>query len=717
MQEPTPLFPPPRVARRRWPLALVVAVAACGGKTATPATSTKPTLTEGTCQIGSAGADAHADAGGAGGAAATELLTHIDCTADFLALASAPIDVSLPGARSVKVILDQANGDSLTFQNSVLYQIHYAFASKHLSGGALPLVGSLSEFNATEYYSPDRRFVLGAVTYYEGPKAWALELAPYDTASAALITKLYEKVKASAFFGPALAFHPTSEAVATAAAKLPKTVSVVTTGQLYDQIDYQPLTLATGVGRLRFVLAATPETANLSFQDIAVLDLAPNDITVVQGLITQEFQTPLSHINVLSANRHTPNMGLRNAMTNPTLRALEGKLVQLTVGSSAWSVREVSGADAEAFWTAHKPAPVVLPAIDLATTGLVDIEAVTPEPAAGAPPGALRDAIKKSVLAFGGKAAQYSILARTPDVPIKKAFAAPIYYYDQFMTQNGFYARVDALLADPAFQTDATVRAQKLTELRAAIMAAPVDGDYQTLLAAKLAADYPGQKMRFRTSTNSEDLAGFPCAGCYESHSGDPADWPSVLDALRQSYASIWLFRTFEERSYYGIDHKAVGMALLVHHNFGDEEANGVAVTANPFDASGLDPAFYVNVQAGGDAEVVHPPPGVTSDQFLIYFGEPNQPTTYLTHSNLVTTNVLTPRQVHQLGVALDAIHTRFSAAYGPAAGNDGYYAMDIEFKFDDEAAAGMPATLYVKQARPYPGRGSDVVGAGVGDN
>ena len=44
--------------------------------------------------------------------------------------------------------------------------------------------------------------------------------------------------------------------------------------------------------------------------------------------------------------------------------------------------------------------------------------------------------------------------------------------------------------------------------------------------------------------------------------------------------------------------------------------------------------------------------------------------------------------------------HDRFSAAYGPASGNTGFYAMDCEFKFEDG--------LYVKQARPYPGRGQD---------
>jgi hypothetical protein len=671
--------------------------------------NTVPQIVEGTCQL----ADGAGDAGaGDGGVTATEFLTRIDCSADFFALASQPVSASLSGARSVKVIVDQANADSLTFQNSTRYQIHYEFAQAHLSGGTLPVVGSLSEFNTTEYFSTNRRFILGAVTYYEGPKVWTLELAPYDTASATMIKKLFDKVKASSFFGPALAFHPTSDAVALEAKKLPSGVRVVTTDDLYKEIDYQPLTLATGMGRLRFVKSTEIETANLSFQDIAVLDLAPNDISVVQGLITAEFQTPLSHINVLSANRKTPNMGLRNAMTNPTLRSFEGKLVELTVGASEWTMREVDAATAEAFWAAHKPKPIVLPAMDLTVTGMHDIETVTPEPPAGT---TLREAIKKAVLAYGGKAAQYSILSRIgADVPIQKAFAIPLSYYDKFMTDNGFYTQIDALLADATFKTDATVRATKLAELRAAMIAGTVDQAFQDELKAKLAADYPGMTMRFRTSTNSEDLEGFPCAGCYESHTGDPAKWDSVLEAIKETFSSIWLFRTFEERSYYGIDHKSVGMALLVHHNFPKEEANGVAITANPFDEAGLDPAFYVNVQAGGSAEVVHPPPGVTSDQFLYYFSVPNQPITYLSHTNLVSGNVLTVKQIHDLGVALDAIHERFSPAYGPAAGNTGFYAMDIEFKFDDEADPTKPATLYIKQARPYPGRSSDVAGGGV---
>lgn len=663
----------------------------CTSATTTPDAG-RGEAVEGTCEVATT-----TDAG------TVDHLLRLGCSDDFAALASEPLDSTLPGARSVKVVLDQFQGNKVYFQNSVTYEIHYQFASTHLSGHGLPVVPALSQFNTTEYFSPDRRFILGAVTYYEGPRVWALELSPYDTASAEMIQALYQAVQAQTFFGPALAFHPTSESVAAAATSLPASVHQVTTNELYQGIEYQPLSLGAAIGRLHFVTAQALETEQLSYQDLVVLDIAPNDISVVQGMITEAFQTPLSHLNVLARNRKTPNMGLQGAMTNETLRALEGQLVELTVTSDAWTVRVATQAEAEASWAARRPEPVTLPAMDFSVTELLDIEDVAPEPTGGE---TLRQAIQKSVLAFGGKAAQYSILARTPDVPVRKAFAVPIFYYDEFMRENGFYDRVDRLLADTAFNTDAAVREQALYQLRADMLKAPVNATFQAKLKAKIDQVMPGAtKVRFRTSTNSEDLDGFPCAGCYESHTGHMDDWADVLAAIRQTFASTWLFRTFEERSYYGVDHKSVGMALLVHRNFPDEEANGVAVTANPFDPLGVDPAFYVNVQYGGDNEVVHPAAGVTSDQLLYYFSQPNQPVTYLAHSNVVSANttVLSRAQLYRLGVALSAIHQRFSAAYGPASGNTGWYAMDVEFKFDNEDDPTKAPALYIKQARPYP--------------
>jgi hypothetical protein len=642
---------------------------------------------------------------GTANVAAPEYLNRIGCRSDFDALASVPLSASIPGATSAKVVFDIRGTEKLYFQNSKLYQIHYEFASTHLSvAQGMPDVGSLPVFNQTEYSLPSRHFILGAVTYYEGPKYWALELAPYDTADAAMIERLYRAVKANAYFGDSLVVHPTSDLGEAACKNLPADIHVKSTAQIFAGIDYQPLNVSTSIGTLRFVSKEDLENAYFSFRDIVVLETIPGDISVTAGIITQDFQTPLSHINVLSMNRGTPNMGLRGAMTNEKLRALAGKPVKLVVGAESWSVTEVTQAESDAWWDAHKPKPIDLPAADLSVTDLRDIAKVTVESSDQT----MFQSITKATYAFGAKAANYSILANTPNVPIRKAFAIPIYYYMQFMQENGFDQQVKAMLADPEFQSSLPVQELRLFQLRTAMLEGKVNAQLQSLLKQKLKTEYLNEKMRFRTSTNAEDLNGFPCAGCYDSHTGDPTKWDSVLLAMKETWSGVWFYRTFREREYNGIDHLKVGMALLVHHNFDEEEANGVAVTQNIFVPSGLDPAYYVNVQWGGDSEVVRPEPGTTSDEFLFYLRSDGDTVVSISHSNQIPADagrdtVLTAKQAHKLGLALNEIHKRFDPAYGFLSGNTGWYAMDVEFKFDNEADPTKDAELFIKQARPYP--------------
>ena len=217
------------MTRPRFLFALVLSAASVATSCSSSSSDSAPTsVVEGVCKIDSGDI--------VDGTATTESLERIDCSADFRALGSEPIDASIPGARSVKVILDTADSNHQYFQNSVKYKVHYDFASTHLSGNGLPVVPSLAEFNTSQYYQPDRRFVLGAVTYYDGPQVWALEMAPYDTASVTLIETLFRSVKSHAFFGPGLKFHPTSDAIALEAAKLPKDLPVVSTDELYQGI-------------------------------------------------------------------------------------------------------------------------------------------------------------------------------------------------------------------------------------------------------------------------------------------------------------------------------------------------------------------------------------------------------------------------------------------------------------------------------------------------
>ncbi len=624
----------------------------------------------------------------------------VGCWEDFGKIASEPLDASIPGARSAKTVVDRIDGDRLYFTNSQVYPIHWDFASQLLSGNGLPFVPELGTFNGIEYTTPDRRFILGAITYYEEPDVWAYEIAPYDTADTEMIATAYRGIRDNAYFGEDLYFHPSSEAQAALSEGLDADINIITTDELFAGITYQPLNLGTTMGLLTFHTAEEVDGQYTNFREIVVLDKIPNDISIVAGIITDAFQTPLSHINVLSQNRGTPNMSLIGAWDDPELRALEGKWVELTVGPFEPTYREVTQADAEAWWEANRPEPLETVPMDLSVQEMTNTEDILQLDTMN-----LSDALHVAIPAYGGKASHFGGLSLIGDeCPVPKAFAIPVFFYNQFMEENGFWDRVEAWDTDPDFANDPAYRHEQLEQLQADMLAGTINPTTYQMVLDKLAAEYPGVRMRFRSSTNAEDLGDFTGAGLYTSNSGNPDDPAEPVDmAMKATWSSVWNPRAFEERDYYSIDHRQVGMSLLCHQSFPEEEANGVAITNNIFDTSGLEPAFYVNAQID-NWSVVLPELGVLSDSYLHYFDQPNQPITYLQHSNLVPPGqtVLTTAQSQELGVALAAIRTYFMPAYGDRA----FYAMDTEFKFDDDGVPGATPHLYMKQARPYPGWG-----------
>ncbi|MBC8073609.1 MAG: hypothetical protein IAG13_35130 [Deltaproteobacteria bacterium] len=335
--------------------------------------------------------------------------------------------------------------------------------------------------------------------------------------------------------------------------------------------------------------------------------------------------------------------------------------------------------------------------MNLAEQALVDLEDVIVDGED------LTEQIALGVVRFGAKGTNYAALLDIDEelVPIQDGFSVPFYYYRQFMQDNALDDIIFALEAEPEW-ADPVYREEQLLAFQDTIRAAPVDPAVIDMVTAKFTTKFPGlERIRFRSSTNSEDLGTFTGAGLYESRTGDIANPASVENAMRAVWASVWNPRAYEERGYYSIDHHDVGMALLTTPNFSDEEANGVALTNNIFDASGVEPAFYVNVQIG-ENEVVQPELGVLPDAYLHYFYYPGQPITYITHSSLIPVGqtVMTNAQVQELGVALDEIHKHFLPVYG----NDGeWYGMDIEFKFDDKDDPDSPPVLFIKQARPFP--------------
>jgi len=608
----------------------------------------------------------------------------LDCEAEFEAQSARPLDASLPGARTVKTLIDTLNDDAVHFQDTGRYPLHRTFASEQLGWP------SVLDFTM-QYYSPDRRFLLGAITHLEGPDVWMYEIAPYDTASIEMIERSFRDLAAAAWFGDELVFHPTSQHQEELAAGLPGDIPVVTTDELYDGIDYQPLNLGETIGQVRILTVGELEAGYVSPREIAVLDRVPNDISTVAGVVTEEFQTPLSHVNVLSQQRGTPNMGLRNARA--IFAAHAGGWVRLTVGAFEWSVEPATEEEADRWWEAHRPTPVEVPVPDLTVTTLVEID----------------DVDLGDIASVGGKAAHFGELRNIAEgVTVRDAFVVPVHFYVQFVQDNGFDAQIDAMLADERFRSDGAYRRLRLAELQAAIEVAPIDPALVAAVEARILEKFGDVRVKFRSSTNAEDLEGYSGAGLYTSKGaqvGDPAD--PVAGAMGGVWASLWNFRAFEEREWVAIDHHDVAMALLVCASYTDEAANGVAISANPFDPgpTGED-GFYVNAQAG-DASVVSPDPGVVADQIVYYHFHLGRPATYLAHSSLLPAGqtVLSREELFELGTALDAVRTHFGAFYDPPEGF-AQLPMDVEWKLTPGAAGERHVEL--KQARPWPGRGSE---------
>ncbi len=611
-------------------------------------------------------------------AAALPSRDHLTCAAEFMAQAARPLDAALPGAFTVKTIVDRQDGDRPYFLDTNAYPLHRRFAVEHLGfPPAVPFVD--------QYFTPGRRFLLGSITYYEEPDVWAYELAPYDTASVEQIATAYDRLVGDGFLRGRLRFHPTSLEQEARAATLPARIPQVTTDELWRGISYQALNLGETYARVRIVDAAELATTYVSPRELVVLDRVPDDLTVVAGTITEAHQTPLSHVNVLARQRGTPNMALADAQAR--FAAYGGRWVRLTVRAFDWEVAEVTADEADRWFADHRPPPAEIPAPDYASGALVDLD----------------DVGVADVARVGGKAANYGVLRDLAAIRVQDGVAIPVARYRDFLVQHGFDARIAAMLADPGFRGDAAIRAQQLAALRAELLAAPIDPAFLADVAARLEAEAPGIRWKFRSSTNAEDLARHTGAGLYESRAGAVGDPARPIDvAIKTVWASVWSFRAFEERDYAGIDHRQVAMAVLVVPAFTDERANGVAITANIFDpgADGED-ALYVNAQLG-EASVVSPPPGVTADQLVYYFFHPNQPATYYTHSNLIApgATVLTRAELFELGQALAAIREHFAASYPTPAGF-AHLPMDVEWKLADGPDG---RHVWIKQARPYPG-------------
>lgn len=611
---------------------------------------------------------------------------------DFEALAAARARTGIAG---VEFIVDMDAGDRVTLLDSADWDLHYLFVSEVIDGephvdrctpeGYRAFHQGWYAFSVEQYFRVEgRRYLLGNLVHHAGPDLHTVEFAVGDEITSALMERAFYAVLRAVPEPTRWAIRPQDTTQVERALEIEGRVPLVDPNAPYRDVTFRPLTPAVAYGTLRFVRAAAMGDAALGPHDILVTDQVPNDLPFVAGLVTEAIQTPLSHVNILSHARGTPNMFLRDARDDPAVAPLLDRLVRLEVRAADFSLGEASAEEAVAFWEEREAGREPLtPRLDTTLRGPQDLAAHD----------------LASLPALGGKAAQIAELGRVsvcgdtalPDRPV----GVPLVHSTEHLGASGAEAILAERRADPDFVADPAARAAGLAEVRAAILAHPVDAALLDTLVATIEGTWPRQRLRFRSSSNTEDLAEFTGAGLYDSLAWEPEDGRSgVEDALRTVWASLWNARAYDEREAYRVEQTAVAMGVLIHPAYHHEAANGVIVSRDVLDPMRGD-RYYVNAQIG-EALVTNPAPGVTSDELVVTAGDPTR-VTWRAESSLPGDHpVLAPSELSELVCSMRAVHDHFRARLDPD-GEQGYFAMDVEFKL-----MGAERRLVFKQARPY---------------
>jgi hypothetical protein len=626
-------------------------------------------------------------------------LTALQTESDFAGLAAGATEL---GLAPVKFVVDMEGGDTVKLLSSARWALHYTYVRERIDLAppldrcdavqAAQFDQGWWEFSVREYFrTVGRRYLLGTLIEHANG-LHTVEFASGDTIDAPLMRRAFLAVIARTPRPREWSIRPIDAAQVAELRKLEGTLPIVGPSAPFSGLSYQPLTRAEGFGTLRFVAAHDLPTATLDPHTILVTDDVPNDVPFVGGLITEAFQTPLAHVNVLSQSRGTPNMALRAARTNARLAPLLGKLVRLEVGPADFTVREASVEEADAYWQLQRPSgPRLVAPSDVTVRHVL--------PLAGQTLAALP--------VVGAKAAQFAELYRVtqPDercggpVPFAvpaAAFALPVaHYLDHFRT-SGAEARLNMHMLDPAFRVDIGVRSRALAEVRDAMLQHPVEASFLAEVEAAVSARFGNKRVRFRSSSNTEDLPTFNGAGLHTSASAELDDPErKVADALRTVWSSLWNTRAYDERESANLEQSAALMGVLVHEAYGGEAAQGVAISRNLLDLT-RDDAYYVNTQIG-EASVVNPAPGVVTEELLYFWPQPDARLSYQTRSSLNGgAPILSLPEVAQLACGLGAIQQHFRPLLDPQRSNR-LFAMQVEFKFERSRA------LVIKQARLQP--------------
>lgn len=608
---------------------------------------------------------------------------HILATrADFDLLKGEPLSNNFNGIECVKVVFE-IKSKTIYYLESKTYKWHYRFVTEILND-----VDDLEQFNALNYtQSPNRRYVLATFNYNTNTKNYFLQFAPSDDISDEHINLLCTKIAETTFSRKNFKILLNTTVLLRRKASISKNHAVISSDELFLSQTYQPIVEGKASGFLLFLPADSIKKGKDYSKNILVLKGSSNDLPICKAVITDEFQTPLSHICLLTANRRTPCAAQKHIFQTDSLRRYANKAVEITVTQKALRIRPLTNYSVSAAPAVKK----IIPKLDTTRTGIISLDKLS----------------YKDKTAYGSKVCNLAEIKKierkekTSFTP-PKAFAIPFCYYYRHLQKHHILHDIEILTNSKNIND--SLASKQLQRIRKRITKAALDTALLNMVTRYCQSSFKSKKIRFRSSSNAEDESNFNGAGLYSSTSGIIGDSSKSIErAIKKVWASLWNERAFFERSYFGIDHKGSAMGILVHEAYDNELVNGVCITQNLY--RDYDFGFVINMQQG-ENEVVSPDNTLVCEQVVSYmnstaefYNEP-QAADWISYSSLSpNTSLLSITELKDLTRKMETIKRHFYdlLRVWPLEYKD--FAMDIEFKLILE---NKQRKIIVKQARPY---------------
>lgn len=656
------------------------------------------------------------------------------------------------GIPYVKYVFEITGEKNDYFQNSMKYDFHYPFLRAEI-----PAYKNLASMEYEKFlFGQPKVFSAGAI-FYIGCKNHPVTKIPgyagfslYFKGQVELneVASAYKRLSTSVTFSkqPLVFVFDTTEAyfkhnVALKQQGIPSiayaAITDVTKGAVYHA--------AKSYGYLRPLKAEQFNAGEYTAKDILVLNQVSLDIGPAAGILTMNPQMPHSHMILRAINQNIPDAFVLEDQIKPYVAQYAGQLVELVTSVSGQVTikgEDVLGpalrTNADAYFRQRIP---VLPPLqkDLSVKEFL-------------PLGPQTNVTAELVKAYGAKGTNFGLIdqalrkAKIDRSYFSGAFLVPFSFYDRHVSQKltapicekttkkckekfgercvsasalcgsfvstgsdlrSFLVQIGTAPLSEKLIQDPSERKMYLFYAQTLLKQAPLDAESKTKLTAQLMGPNhkKNQRMRFRSSTNAEDLPGFNGAGFYNSKSAcledsDSSDdqgsacmsplekvriqknidhlksldevlYKDLIDelssdltekkpldkAVRGVFASLWNEKAFLYRDYYQIKHDDVYMGILVHPSFADETANGVAMVSQK---SPTQMEFNVVTQVD-DISITNPVlPKAEPEHFVVLKPKSGKtpPPTYVTHSNLTAagTNVLNPKQILDLSRQLTIV-------------------------------------------------------------